>query len=110
MLSKRNRLNKDKDIKTVFAKGRGFFSPYFLVKKLSISSEKKFTVLVSTKVSKKAVVRNKIKRILREAIRLNLANFSPGHYIFTAKPSIMKLNIQEINPEFIKLLAKLNNV
>lgn len=107
MFSRKNRLYKDKDIKTVFAKGRGFFNPYFLVKKLNILEEKKFTVVISTKVSKKAVVRNRIKRILRENIRLNIEDLPNGYYIFTVKPQISKLPEAEITPEFLKVLKKL---
>jgi len=86
MLGKTNRLAKDRDIKKVFARGRGFFNPFFNLKYLPAGGAVRFTVVVSTKVSKKAVKRNRLKRIIREILRLNLKNFPLGDYALILKP------------------------
>lgn len=85
MLKKQFRLAKDADVKKVFARGRAFFNPLFAIKYFP-GPISRFTVVVSTKVSKKAVVRNRIKRTLREVIRLNLTKFKPGDYAVVVKP------------------------
>ncbi|MBI4713755.1 ribonuclease P protein component [Candidatus Uhrbacteria bacterium] len=79
MLSKEHRLRNDKDIKTLFAKGKGVFGFNVNIKYrpngLQIS---RFAVVVGTKVSKKAVVRNRLKRQIRAIVFKHLKNFRPG--------------------------------
>ncbi|MEK7162193.1 MAG: ribonuclease P protein component [Patescibacteria group bacterium] len=86
MLKKVNRLAKSKDIQKAFARGRTFFNPSFTLKALPSDKEKRFTVVVSTKVYKKAVDRNRLKRIIREHIRKNLNGFKLGNYVIITKP------------------------
>ena len=70
---------------------RPFFDPLFSVKFLPrIELPNRFAFVVSTKVSKKAVVRNRLKRILREFVRRNLANFAVGDYVVIVKPAAAK--------------------
>lgn len=73
MLLKENRLRKKRDFDLVFKKGK-VFKEDFLVLKIAKNNlnKSRFGFIVSQKVSKKAVLRNKIKRKLREIIRLNL--------------------------------------
>ncbi|MEK7617981.1 MAG: ribonuclease P protein component [Patescibacteria group bacterium] len=88
MLNKKNRLAKDRDIKKVFARGRSFFSPFFNLKFLNSGGSLRFTAVVSTKVSKRAVKRNRLKRIIREFVRLNMTNLASGDYILVLKPKV----------------------
>jgi ribonuclease P protein component len=105
MLPQTHRLAKTKDVQLAFARGRGFFSPFLTVKYLKLAEpNRRFTVVVSTKVSKKAVVRNRIKRLLREFIRLNLKNFLPGDFAVVIKPAAMKVEEKVLLQEFEKLL------
>ncbi|MCW1949612.1 MAG: ribonuclease P protein component [Candidatus Shapirobacteria bacterium] len=90
MLKKVNRLAKSKDIQKAFARGRTFFNPLFTLKAVPSAEEKRFTVVVSTKVYKNAVDRNRLKRLIREHIRLNLKHFRLGNYVVVAKPSVAK--------------------
>ena len=85
MFPKHLRLAKTKDVKAVFARGRTFFSPLVNVK-FSQAGQKRLTVVVSTKVSKKAVARNRLKRIVREFLRKNLASLANGDYAVILKP------------------------
>jgi len=70
MLPKLNRLKKKKDFEAVFKKGKSFKNSFLVLKitpnKLEIS---RFGLIVSQKVSKKAVIRNKVRRRLSEIIR-----------------------------------------
>ena len=69
MLPKINRIKKKKDFEIIFKKGASFrnnlFTLRFLKNSLGIN---RFGFVVSQKVSKKAVVRNKVRRRLTEAI------------------------------------------
>jgi len=70
MFKKENRLTKTKEFENVWKKGRSSFDKITGVKivknKLNVN---RFGVIVSTKVSKKAVERNKIKRRIRETLK-----------------------------------------
>jgi len=73
MLLKPYRLCKKKEIELVFKKGKTFKYQQLILK--SVNNQLKhhrFAILVSKKISQKATVRNKIKRQLREIIRLKL--------------------------------------
>lgn len=108
MLPAQHRLAKTTDIATVQSRGRRFFTPFFVAKFLSRPKEPtRFAFIVSTKVSKRAVDRNRIKRLMRQTVRLTLLDFKPGDYAVIVKPSVIKLTSSELKTEFIKLLQKL---
>ena len=70
MLAKRSRLVKEKDFKTIFRRGKSFYAKIFGVKALANGlKENRYGIVIGTKVSKKAVERNKLKRRLRAAIK-----------------------------------------
>lgn len=103
MLSKKHRLGKTSDVQKVFARGRAFFSPLLTIKFLPHPSGHRFTVVVSTKVSKKAVERNRLKRHLREFVRLNLEKFKPGDYAVVLKPKAAGLEGKDLVTNFRQL-------
>ncbi len=56
--------------------------------------------IISNKISKKAVVRNRVRRILREAVRENLLLLPKGViFIFLAKRGIIDRSVEEISGE-----------
>lgn len=76
MLPKKNRLKRKKDFQRVFQKGRGIKEGVLVFKWLPNSlKENRFGIIVSQKVSKKAVSRNKIRRRLQAHLRLKLSKF-----------------------------------
>jgi len=108
MLSQANRLKKNKDFEQVFKKGRGFKDGPLLLRlvknNLMVS---RFAFSVGLKVSKKAVVRNKIRRRLQEAVRADLTEVKTGFdLVFTALPGIESQNYQEIKERAERLLKK----
>ena len=99
MLDKKNCLKKKKDFQKVIKQGKKI-EKEFLVLKFSENSLKDVTrigFIVSQKVSKKAFLRNKIKRRLREIVKDNLGNLRPGYdLIFFTKKAIKDKDFLEM--------------
>jgi ribonuclease P protein component len=71
MLQPANRLKLDRDFKKVLKFGRSFYSQNLKAKILKNSlTNSRFGFVIGTKISKSAVVRNRLKRQVREVIRL----------------------------------------
>lgn len=107
MLVFRNRLKKQKDFEGVFKNGRGFKQDllYLKVKKNSLKSTR-FGFIVSKKFSKKAVDRNKIKRILREIVRENIPIIKTGFdVVIVVNPGAEK-NFEKLGLMIDKLFKK----
>jgi len=69
--------------------------------------EPRFGFIISTKISKKAVVRNRIKRIMSEVIRKNLDKIKSGYdVLFLIKPSAVKINKKELEKETYEAIIK----
>lgn len=100
MLPKKHRLARTKDVKKTLEQGRGFFNSFFTVKFKKTTAPPRFTVVVSTKVSKSAVQRNRIKRVLRESLRTKLAEFPFGDYVIMVKPKACSLKGRELSRQF----------
>lgn len=75
----------------------------------------KIGFVVSKKISKRAVKRNKIKRLAREVIRLALKNNEISDfekrmsYIFVAKNRSLELTFEKAKFSLLKLINKASN-
>ncbi len=108
MLQKKHRLNKSKDIQDTSARGRTFFSPNFVVKYKPIATgTTRAAVVVSNYVSKKAVERNRIKRLVRETLRLSLSSLKPGDYVVVVRP---KAKLADATMESLGLVTFLKSI
>lgn len=80
MLPQAYRLRLEKDIKTLFARGKSVFGSLvgmkFRANALPVS---RFAIVAGVKVSKKAVVRNRLKRQVRAIIHELLSKIAPGY-------------------------------
>ena len=109
-LPKKYRLSK-KDFEAAFKKKGRFIEIDFLKAKilknnLNIS---RFGISCGTKISKKAVLRNKIKRRLNESLRLKLDKIKKGYDILVIlTPKIVEKTYQEIDQAILKLLKQSN--
>lgn len=108
MLPEENRLKKTKDIEWVFRAGNGHKEDFLFLKlaknNLRVS---RFAFIVSKKIAKKSVVRNKIKRLLREAVRKKLSETKVGFdVVVVALGGIEKDGFQKINAKMEKLFKK----
>ncbi len=124
-LPKANRLKSRKDFQAVFREGIRRHSDHFTLRALRPSGSKKpsldtatsdkplpstrFGVSISTKVSKRAVIRNRIKRQITAALHGLLPKLSPGwRVVIVVKPTAAesKCVSQEFLQELEQLLVK----
>ncbi len=113
MFAKTNRLTKDKEFDNVFdpPTGGGKAS-YDKILGLKVAknnlAKNRFGVVVSNKISKKAVERNRIKRQIRGAVEKNMPNMKAGYdCVIIAQPGITESNYQEIRKSVESHLKKL---
>ncbi|MFZ5932809.1 MAG: ribonuclease P protein component [Patescibacteria group bacterium] len=94
MLARQYCLKGKKSFEKVNQDGRLFQSESFGVAVLTRGDKEvsRFGFIVSSKISKEAVQRNRIKRALSEAVRFEMALVKPGYdVVFLAKhPSLKK--------------------
>jgi len=104
VLKKINRIGSRKEFGEIKKEGELINSPTFGVLVLKKEDkEKKFGFIISKKISKRAVDRNKIKRRMAEVIKKNLEKFEDGtRMIFLAKREILNRKIGEIENEIKK--------
>ncbi len=109
MLNKKNKIQKKKEIEEVFKKGRSSFDSMLGVKVLKTNNNlNRFVVVVSTKVSKKATERNRLKRQLNEILRLNLKNIAQNcDFFILALPAIKDKKYHEIESVVLNHFKKL---
>ena len=108
MLPKKHRLRKRKDFERVAEKGK-LLTKDFLVLKAAKNNLKLTRVgsVVSRKISRKAVLRNKVKRKLREAVRGNIRKIKLGYdLIFFTKKGIERKSFSEIKKMVEDLLVR----
>jgi len=112
MLPRENRLRRNKDIKNVLTKGRttreGFLFLKIVKNDLGIL---RFAIVVGKNLSKKAVVRNKLKRRISEIIRmgLKLKEIKPDRGIdgvIIALPGAERMNFRDLKQAIEKIFAK----
>jgi len=110
MLSKKNLLKKKTDIDRVFKKGNGFKEDFLLLKAVKNSlSFSRFGFVVSQKVSKKAVLRNKIRRRLKEIIGAKLDRIKNSQdCLLIALPGLENKDFWEMEEIIYKLFIKGN--
>lgn len=108
MLPKEHRLRYEKDIQALFAKGKSVFGMYLGLKmKKNTLDFSRFTIIAGVKVSKKAVIRNRLKRQVRAIIQTRLQDIKPGVdiAILIRKEAVGK-NYDELESDVEKLFAK----
>lgn len=109
MLPKRFRVVSTRDFKTIAASGRSFFSPHLRIRFLKTNAAlSRFTVVVSNRVSKKAVERNRLRRRIIEQIRSVQPKLAIG-YDVVIFPNIQTLKTPpaELRQELVMSLKKI---
>ena len=110
MLSKAHRITKQKDFEQIFKKGKKLKEDFLILAVLNNSlDETRFGFIVSRKVSKKATLRNKIKRRLRALIKPQISQIKKGLDIaIMACPGLEVKDFWEMESIINKLLKKSN--
>lgn len=108
MLPKENRLKKEKEFEAVFKGGRTLKGKYVFLRYLINGTDKtKVGFVVSKKISKLAVERNKIKRRMREVVRLKRNSLKDGlSIVIVSLPQIKEAPYKEIKEDLENLLHK----
>ena len=108
MLPDKNRLKKKKDFEKVLKEGRGIKEDFLILKVRKNKPKKlRFGFVVSKKISKKAVVRNKIKRRLREVIKERIKKIDKGlDIIIITLPGTETKDFQDFKITIEKLFKK----
>lgn len=109
MLPKEKRLRNTKDFKRVYQKGSFFSVEFFSVNFLpNRSKQSRLGIVVTKKVEKGAVARNKIKRRFREASR-SLYDAIPAGYdvIITVKPKAKEAEYKQIEQELRRVVSRI---
>lgn len=70
------------------------------------ATETRLGVTVSKRVDKSSVVRNRLRRQVKEAFRLQRAELAFGDYVFVAKPDAAKADRHAVRSELLSLLAR----
>jgi ribonuclease P protein component len=111
MSKKIKKITKTKEFDKIFKQGVSSFSPLVLIKKqknnLNIN---RCGIVVSTKVSSKAVIRNKTKRVIRESFKEENKKMIQGNdYVFIAQKDIKDKSYQEVLKSVQQQLNKLKS-
>lgn len=102
MLAKKFKLTGTKDFARVQDTGKVFQSNNFGIAYVERGDAEpsKFGFIVSTKISKEAVNRNRCKRAMSEAVRINSIHLKTGFdVVFLAKTSISRISTADIMKE-----------
>lgn len=107
MSFKKWRLGK-KTFKIILRKGKSFKEDGLILKVLKNFVQKiRIGFLIQRKKFPKAVLRNKIKRKLREIIRLEIGKVKKGFdLIFIFLPGVEKKDTKDLRENFLKLISK----
>lgn len=108
MLRLLNRYSGLGSLRQVYQKGRFIYSDnlkYLYLNK--VKDQYRCAVVVSKKVHKSAVVRNRIRRRIYEVIRLNApTDYEYDIVIVVKNPALANTPSQKLNDEVLKLLKK----
>lgn len=108
MLPQKYRLRSKSDFQKVLKKGKVIQGKFLgLAVYRGEDGPAKLGIIVSNKISKKAVVRNRVKRILRRAARDYMLTAPSGLLlVFLAKKAIVEQEAEDIVKEASALLKK----
>lgn len=115
MLSKQNRLQKDWQVRRVLKKGRRFSKANFTLKnfKQRVKTPFRCTIIVPVAYSKKAVLRNKIKRQVRGIITGIKNEIKPGFdftlSIYKSKKIQEFAEVKEVVVGLLKMAGLISN-
>lgn len=116
MLPKQYRLKKKSAFSATYRTGKVFHKggiTVFCGKIKTADIPTRVGFVVSKKVHKRAVKRNRMRRLMRESLRLYIKdnNFAPKYMslVFTGSTKLLGQNCNDVNASMLKLLEMLND-
>lgn len=119
-LPKHSRLKHSRDFSAVYRQGQKAVSPHLVVRVLASKAplpqtavpargtDSQFGISISQKVSKRAVIRNRVKRQIRSAIRTLLPQVNPNlRIVVVVRPGAPECEYGEFLRELEQLFTKL---
>ena len=107
-LNSRYTLKKNSDFHRLYAKGNSAVNPYLVVYcRKNREGRSRFGYTVSAKLGH-AVVRNRVRRRLREIVRLNGARLVPGYdLVIVARAKAVDCEYRRLEEAYLKAIKKL---
>ncbi|MBT4511359.1 MAG: ribonuclease P protein component [Chloroflexi bacterium] len=104
-MGKEERLTKGSQFAVVFKEGKFWADDLMVVKAMPNGLEvSRFGIVASKKIGN-AVVRNRAKRLLREAVRLN--SMVPGwDVVVITRKGVVGASYRDVEPAFIRLMKR----
>jgi ribonuclease P protein component len=108
MLADPHRIRRQRDFDIIHKRGRFFGGGFLSIKTYKTHfSYSRFAVLVSVKVSKRAVDRNKVKRQIKAVLQKQLPLIKDGFdVVFFTQKDILNKDFAEIEKKVVSLLKK----
>ena len=103
-----DKVSAESVIKAVFDGGKRLNSPQLRLFALvrAEATEPRLGIAVSKKVDKRAVGRNRIKRMARELFRRERATLPAGDFVLIAQPGAKSVPMPELRAQFAQLLER----
>jgi len=101
-------IKKNRDFRFLYRKGKSAVTPILaMYARKNKNSANRIGITVSTKVGK-AVVRNRVRRRIREAYRINESRFNSGYdIIVVARVRASEVGFSEIEKSLLRLSGSL---
>jgi len=112
MLKRIYRITKAEDYRRIYRQGSKIYNPFFILRCLSNQkSVGRFGVIISKKVAKKAVLRNRLKRQITEIIRLTRPGVLSGYDCsLICLPRVKEADYATLRRNWGKILDKMHHV
>ena len=103
---RRARVRARAEFTAVFEAGRRTAEPLMALHYLADDAPARLGLAVSRKVDPRAVGRNRIKRVLRDAFRGLRGGLAAGRYVVVARPAAAKATAAELREAFVRILQR----
>jgi ribonuclease P protein component len=108
MLPKKHRISQKKDFAKIFRRAKFFPGRFFLLRSVENNLElSRFAIIIPKTFSKKAVIRNKIRRQVYSIVQKEMIKINPGFdNLFTIKKQTDLTNFLDCEKDILILLKK----
>jgi len=106
-LSKTERIKKNREIQAIFEGGRRAVNPYFALHYSQNGLPHNRVGAVAGRKLGGAVVRNRLKRLLREVYRRNKHTLCPGYdLVLVARSKMLGIGLPQVEPMFRQIVSQ----